>query len=110
MGLSFKNNYWTAGLSVGFALNDKTDLHADYTYYRAADYGNNDLFGQSVLISQPYGAGQEEQTVSMSVQRQLCRNARLTLKYAFTSSRDETSYGYGNFTAHLISTSVMVRF
>ena len=110
VNLSFKNNYWTAGLGAGFALNDKTELHADYTYYRANDYGNNDLFGNSVLISQPYGAGQEEQTVSASVQRQLCRNARLTLKYTYISSRDETSYGYNNFSGQLISTSVMVRF
>lgn len=110
VNFSFKNNYWTAGLGAGFALDDKTDLHMDYTYYRAADYGNNSLFAQPVLISQPYGAGQEEQTVSASIQRQLCRNARLTLKYAFTSYRDETFYGYANFNAHQISTSVMVRF
>ncbi len=110
VNLSFKNNYWTAGLGAGFALNDKTDLRADYTYYRANDYGNNDLFGGSVVLSQPYGAGQEEQTVSASIQRQLCRNARLTLKYTYISSRDETSYGYGNFTGSLVSTSVLVRF
>jgi len=110
IGFSFKNNYWTAGLGAGLVVDEKTELHADYTYYRADDYSNNNLFANTVVISQPYGAGQEEQTVSASIQRQLCRNARLTLKYAFTSYRDQTSYGYGNFNSHLISTSVMVRF
>ncbi len=110
VGLSCKNDYWTLGLGVGYALDDKTDLRADYIYYRANNYSNDGLFDNAVVISQPYGVGQEENTVSLSMQRQLCRNARLTLKYAYTTSRDDTSYGYGNFNAHLISTSLLVRF
>lgn len=110
VGLSFKNNYWQLGLGVGYAIDAKTDVHVDYNYYRANDYGNNDLFGGTVLVSQPYGAGDEEQTVSATLERQIFRNTRLTLRYSFTSYRDETSYGRNNFTAHQIFSGLMVRF
>lgn len=102
--LNFSSDYWTASCAAGFALDDKTNLQADYTYYRANDYVNNAAFGM------PYGSGATEHTVSASISRQITRNIRLMLKYGYSNYRDQTSGGFNNYDAHLIYSSLQIRF
>jgi hypothetical protein len=83
--LDFKNDYWTASGSAGFALNDKTDLRAEYSYYRADNYENNSL------VALPYGMGATEHTVSASVSRQIAKNVHLKVQYSYFHYTDETS-------------------
>ena len=59
--VNFRNDYWTVTASAGYILDDKTDLHAEYTFYRANDYFNNSG------VSVPYGMGASEHTASVSM-------------------------------------------
>lgn len=102
--LNFSNDYWTAGCSVGFALDEKTNLQADYSYYRANDYVNNANFGM------PYGSGATEHSVSASISRQITKNIRLMLKYGYYNYKDQTSGGFDNYDAHLVYSSLQIRF
>lgn len=100
----FRNDYWTAGGSVGFILDQKTDLHADYSFYRANDYFKN------TRVALPYGIGATQHTVGMSISRQLAKNIRLTLKYNYFNYTDETFGGYNNYEAHSVYSTLQFRF
>jgi hypothetical protein len=102
--LDFKNDYWTASAAVGYALDDKTDLRAEYSYYRADDYVNN------ALVAVPYGMGATEHTVSASISRQITKNVRLKLQYGYFHYTDQTSGGFNNYEAHSVFSSLQFRF
>lgn len=102
--LSAPNNYWTAGLTLGFVLDDKTDLQTSYSYYRANNYVDNSLVGL------PYGAGARQHEVGVTLTRRISRSMRWNLQYAFSSYHDETSGGALNYEAHGILSSLQYRF
>jgi hypothetical protein len=102
--LDFRNDYWTASVSVGFVIDDKTDLRAEYSYYRADNYDNNSL------VAQPYGMGAKEYTAGASVTRQIAKNVRLKLQYSYFNYRDELSGGHNNYDAHAVFSSLQFRF
>jgi len=89
---------------AGIALDDKTDFQAQYFYYRANNYTDNSLY------SLPYGAGAEEHGVTASLSRQLTKNLRLTVRYGFFTNHEVTSGGHNDYTAHLVSSSLQLRF
>ena len=102
--LDSQNDYWTASLAAGFALNQKTDLDAQYSYYRADNHTDNSAF------SQPYGAGAEEHSITAGMPRRIRENLRWSLKYGFLDYRDGTSGGNNDFTANLVFSTVQWRF
>jgi len=102
--LNAANDYWNASCLVGYALDDKTDLQAQYFYYRANNYVDNSAY------SQPYGAGAEEHGVTASIARQLGKAVRASLKYGFFRNRDESSGGHNDYDAHLVLASLQYRF
>ncbi len=99
-----KNDYWTAGLSMGFTVDEKTELHADYSYYRADNYEGTGVVGQ------PYGAGATQHTVGATISREIMKNVRLKLQYGYYRYRDETSGGHNNYDAHAVFSSLQFRF
>jgi hypothetical protein len=102
--LDTQNDYWNASATVGFVLDDKTDLQAQYSYYRADNYVDNSAF------SQPFGVDAEEHGITAALIRRLSDRVRWTLKYGFFSNRDRTSGGRNDYDAHLVMTSMQVRF
>lgn len=102
--IDFNNDYWTVTASVGYIIDDKTDVHFDYSYYRANDYVDNSL------VAVPYGAGATENVASATLNRQLNKQVRLQLKYTYYNYDDETSGGHNNYRAHSIFSSLQFRF
>ena len=102
--LDFTSDYWTASGAVGFALNPKTDLSVEYSYYCADNYVNNAVAGL------PYGEGATENTVSASISRQITRSIRLRLQYSYFNYTDQTSGGHNNYEAHSVFSSLQFRF
>lgn len=102
--VNFRNDYWTATGSAGYALDDKTNLTADYIFYRATDYRNNDK------VALPYGAGALEQTVSASISRQLNKHMNLMLRYSYFFYYDQTSGDHNSYEAHSIYSSLQYKF
>ena len=102
--LDFKNDYWTASGAAGFVFDQKTDLRAEYSYYRANNYQNN------FLVSLPYGMGATEHTVSASISRQITNNVRLKLQYSYFHYTDLLAGGHNNYEAHAVFSSLQFRF
>jgi hypothetical protein len=102
--VNFRNDYWTATIGGGYIINDKTDLHAEYNFYRADDYFNNSP------VAVPYGMGATEHTASATLTRQLNKKVRLLLSYTYFDYSDETSGGHNNYRAHSIFSSLQFRF
>lgn len=102
--LNFDNDYWTASILTGYALTDRTDLEAQYFYYRADNYSDNSLF------SQPYGAGTEEHGIIAGFTQRLRPNLRWSLKYGYFTNRDETSGGYNDYDAHMVYSNLRYLF
>ena len=102
--VDFKNDYWTAGGSMGFVLDNKTDIRAEYSYYRADNYEAN------LIVGMPYGMDARQHTVGASISREIMKNVRLKLQYGYFHYRDETSGGHNNYDAHAVFSSLLFRF
>lgn len=102
--LNFNSNYWTASAGIGFAIDPKTELRGDFTFYSANNYVNNEQYGV------PYGSSASEYTFSASLSRQITKNVRLSVKYFFDTYVDQLSGGNSNYTAQMITSSLQVRF
>ena len=102
--LKFQNNYWTVNSSVGYALDDKTDLQLQYLYYRADNLDDNSAVGLA------YGADAQEHGITASVVRRISQRLRVSLKYGFFDGQDRTSGGHNDYQAHLVYTSLRYQF
>ena len=102
--INFQNDYWMITVGGGYIINDKTDVHASYTFYRANDYFNNSA------VSVPYGMGATEHSASATLTRQLTKQIRLRLSYTYFDYRDVTFGGHNNYQAHSIFSSLQFRF
>ncbi len=99
-----ENNYWTANASLGYAIDQKTDLQLQYNYYQANNFSDNSAVGM------PYGAGEKQHSVTATITRQITKAIKVGLKYGFYTNRDETSGGLNNYTAQLVYANMEYRF
>jgi hypothetical protein len=99
-----RNGYWTVGAVVGLALNERTDLQAQYSYYQSDNFIDNSA------VSTPYGDESHEHGVTVTLNRLLSPRLRLMLKYGFFDYHDVTSGGHNDYTAHLVYSSLQYRF
>src|SRR5436190_19472764 len=99
-----QNEYWTVGASAGLVIDNKTDLHVDYSYYRADNYEVSSIAGLH------YGMNVREHAVGATLGRQISANVRLKLQYGYFHYRDGTSGGHNNYDAHAVFSSLQFRF
>lgn len=101
---NLNNGYLTANAMLGFALDRKTDLTLGYTFYKADNYVDNSKW------SVPFGAADEQHTVSATLSRQLTKQLRGSLKYGYFWNHDAASGGNNDYAAHLIYATIQCRF
>ncbi|MEN9575260.1 MAG: hypothetical protein RL514_3115 [Verrucomicrobiota bacterium] len=99
-----RNDYWQTTATVTFIVDDKTDLQANYFYYRANNFINNSA------VSMPYGTSANDHTVNLGLTRNFSKAVRGSLNYGYFRHRDETSGGLDNYDAHLVFSSITYRF
>jgi hypothetical protein len=102
--VNFRNDFWTVTAGAGYLIDDKTDIRADYSFYRANDYFNN------AKVAVPYGMGATEHTASVTATRQITKNTRLLVKYTYFHYTDELFGGHNNYEAHSIYSGLQIRF
>lgn len=102
--LSSPADYWSINTAVGYALDNKTDLQTTYSYFRSANFVDNSDVGL------PFGAGATQNMVGASLSRQISKSLKWTLRYAFSSYRDQTYGGQWNYDAHGILSTLQYRF
>jgi hypothetical protein len=94
-----QNNHVIASFSTGVALDDKTDLQANYNWYRADNYSG------SFVVGLPLGASAEEHGLTATLTRRISSHMRWRCTYGYFKNRDETSGFHNNYEAHLAYTS-----
>ncbi|MEQ2010512.1 MAG: hypothetical protein ABMA26_27310, partial [Limisphaerales bacterium] len=99
-----RNDYWQTTAGVTFIVDDKTDLQANYFYYRANNFINNSG------VSMPYGTSANDHTVNVGLIRNFSKTVRGSLSYGYFRHRDETSGGFDNYDAHLVFSTITYRF
>lgn len=85
------NNYINGSIVTGFAVDKNTDLHLEYTFYKADNYNpatNTSLF---------YGAGVTEDTVAVEFSRKFSDKLIGHLKAGYFDSKNDTTGGNTNF-------------
>lgn len=97
---SSRNDYWNANFMAGLVLTDKTDLQANYVYYRANNLDDNSR------VSVPYGADIEEHGVTATMTRRITEQLRWKMQYGYFNGRDDLSGGHNDYEAHLVYSSV----
>jgi hypothetical protein len=102
--LNSASDYWTVDATAGYAINEKTDLQLQYAYYLADDFANNSA------SSQPYGAGDEQHSITATITRRITKALQVSLKYGFFRNRDETSGGHNDYDAQLVYANMQYRF
>ena len=101
--LNSQNNYLTVNANADFILDDKTDLDIGYFYYHANDF-------KSPVTGMSYGAGAEDQRITSTLTRQLTKQLRMTLRFAYSHYNDTANNGYGNYNSYLVSSGLQYRF
>jgi hypothetical protein len=95
-----ENDYWNASALVGYALTRKSDLQAQYYYYRADNYDTS-----NASVGLPYGAGAEQHGVTLTLLNRLRKNLLWKIQYGFFTGHDQTSGGRNDYHAHLVYSS-----
>lgn len=104
------NDYVTATMTFGYALDRKTDVQASYSFYHSDNHAvpHDDTLG--VPGSVPFGSDAEEHVFSVSMNRRISPSMIWSMGYSYFTSNDGASGGYNDFDAHLMSTGLQVRF
>jgi hypothetical protein len=99
-----RNDYLYTSASIGYALNPKTDLELTYFYYLTDNYVDNSL--RSVA----YDTSENEHGLTAGLLRRVKDNIIWGLKYGFFAFRDDASGGNRNYDAHLLYSTLSIRF
>jgi opacity protein-like surface antigen len=102
--VDYVGNVYTVIGAAGYALDNKTDLTAEYTYSRADDAQNNAATGL------PLGLAYQQTGVLAGLSRQLTKNMIVRLRYGFYEYHETSNGGINNYIAHLASATCSLRF
>jgi hypothetical protein len=105
LAVESKSNYIDNLLAVGYAVDQKTDLQVQYTFYKAID----DYYDTS-QSQVPYGAAGEEHGISLSMLRRISKNISWNARYGFYHGEDELYGGNNDYDSHLLYSSVQISF
>ena len=103
------NDYLTASVTAGYAIDDKTDVTASYSFY----YADNYALPRNVTTGVPamgYGTSIEENVFSVSLNRQITPAMLWNIGYGYYIGDDGTAGGNNDFSAHMFSTGLQIRF
>jgi len=102
------NDYMTASVTAGYAIDDRTDITASYSYYFADNYAVP--LAANGAPAMGYGTSIEEHVFSASLNRRLTPSMLWNVGYAYYVGNDDTSGGFNDFSAHMVSTGLQIRF
>lgn len=101
----YRGDVYSVVAVAGYALDDKTDLQAEYSFSTARNRQDN-----IASVGMPYGSDYERHGVTVSLARQLRENIRVGLRYGYYNLNDRITNGNDNYSAHLLSGNCTIRF
>jgi mono/diheme cytochrome c family protein len=98
----YQGNVYSLITSGTFALNQKTDLNANYAFSKS-DYGQNNQ-----ATGLPAGINYERHDLRVGITRRFAKGLAMNLAYGFSQYREPTSGGADNFTAHSVFATLTI--
>ncbi|MBI5687607.1 MAG: hypothetical protein HZC54_21260 [Verrucomicrobia bacterium] len=98
---------------VGYALDNKTDLAAEYIHSRSDNYVENGFGTFSTLnnnYSLSYGLNYQQHGASLKLTRRISDTITVALKYGFYNYKEDYTGGINDYSAHLASAACTIRF
>ena len=99
-----RNDYWNTSAIIGYLIDTRTEIEAQYQYFRSDNYVDNSA------VTQPYGADNTDHGVTVTLTRRIRENMRWNLSYGFFKHSSDTYGGWNDYEAHLVSTGLQYRF
>jgi hypothetical protein len=98
-------NYVNFTLSTGYAIDEGSDIYADYSLYKAF----NDFIDNSAN-SLAYGTNARTQQIGLTWFRRIDSRTSLTVRYAYAKNTDDAVGTLADYEAHIVSARVQYRF
>ncbi|MCX6897082.1 MAG: hypothetical protein NT105_00140 [Verrucomicrobia bacterium] len=107
----YKGGVYSAIGSAGYAIDNKTDATAEYSYSRSDNYDNNG-FGTTAGTDYgiPYGISYDLQGLTFKLTRRINDHIVVGLRYGFYKYNEANTGDINDYTAHLASASCTIRF
>ena len=102
--ISYRGSVYTVVTTAGYALDNKTDLTAQYVYSRADNFKDNSADGL------PLGLDNQRTAVLVGLQRKITDNIIARVRYGYYENNESSNGGVDNYTANLASASCTMRF
>lgn len=96
----FDNDYVTASVATGAALDAHTDAELLYHFYMADNDHDVSAYGQ------PYGADAQEHGIAVRVKRRFTDSTSVGLGYGYFNNDEGFAGGNYDYDAHVVTTSV----
>lgn len=100
----FKGDIYTVLASANFALNEKTDLRATYSFSRA-DYGQDNF-----ATGLPLGINYQQHAARLGLTRRVSKNFTTALQYNFYHYDEPSGGRFNNYTAHAVFGTLSLTF
>lgn len=100
----YLGNVWSVVGSAGYALDNKTDLTATYSYSRADGFRNNSANTLS------YGTDNDRHALQVGLSRRIRENITAQLRYGYYEMNESSSGGVDNYQAHQIGASCTIKY
>ena len=97
---------FTMAANAGFALDNKTDLTAEYSF-TYTDNKNSDIQAGG---GYSYGLDSRRHGIQVGVRRQLAKNVVASLRYGYFEYVEDSTGGINNYRANIVSASCAIRF
>ncbi|MBI5687604.1 MAG: hypothetical protein HZC54_21245 [Verrucomicrobia bacterium] len=109
--IEYQGNVYSVIGTAGYAIDNKTDLAADYTFSQTDNFIDN---GSGARPGTDYGlpllVSNELHGLTARLTRRITENVAVALRYGFYKYNEANTGGVNNYTAHLASVSCTIRF
>jgi hypothetical protein len=98
---------------IGYALDEKTDLAAEYIHSRSdnyIEYGYGTFSTLNNNYSLSYGLNYQQHGASLKLTRRISDTITVALKYGFYNYKEDYTGGINDYSAHLASAACTIRF
>jgi hypothetical protein len=102
--IAYEGDIYMVLLTAGYGIDDKTELNVEYLYTRSENFNDNSLDGL------PMGLDNRRQGVLVRLFRKISETIDGQLGYGFYTYEEESGGGADDYTAHVVSTKLVVRF
>ncbi len=102
--VSYDGDVYSLIGACGYALTEEADLTLQYVFSKSDNFNNNSTAGL------PLGVDNERHGLTAMVSFQISDNARARIGYGYYDYQDRTAGGADDYSAHLASGSVSLRF